>query len=314
MSLAAAFCLFLPPASAQNIPDPNFADAIRDDCPVCIDINNNLTSYAQIETSLEVSYSQISSLAGIEGFTNLQTLECQYNSLDSLPDLPASLKLLYCDYNQLSFLPALPDSLTHLYCEDNQLSSLPALSANLTYMRCGYNQLTSLPALPDGLKNLYCYHTELISLPALPASLMHLNCRFNSSLSCLSALPNGLLELYTSGTQITCIPNQPLNLSMNPVLPLCSVPCDSTTSASNIYAAKPFNVQPNPVSELLQVRFSVDFEENADFRLLDSGGRIVRALSAKGDVEIPVRDLPTGIYWLEVRGARWIFGEKILKN
>lgn len=101
---------------------------------------------------------------------------------------------------------------------------------------------------------------------------------------------------------------------MNPVLPLCSEPCDSSVSTSNILAAKPFTVQPNPVPEVLQVRFSADYEGNADFRLPDFKGRIVRALSGKGDVEIPVGDLPEGIYWLEMRGARWVFGEKILKE
>jgi hypothetical protein len=127
-------------------------------------------------------------------------------------------------------------------------------------------------------------------------------------------LPNGLFVIATSGTQVTCVPNQPPNLNMNPVLPLCSEPCDSSVSTSNILATKPFTVQPNPVSEVLQVRFSADYEANADFRLLDAKGQIVRVLSAKGDVEIPVGDLPQGIYWLEVRGAGWVFGEKILKK
>lgn len=101
---------------------------------------------------------------------------------------------------------------------------------------------------------------------------------------------------------------------MNPVLPLCSEPCDSSVSTTNILATKPFTVQPNPVSEVLQVRFSADFEGNADVRLLDSECRVVRTLSGVGDVEIPVGDLPAGIYWLEVRSAKWVFGEKILKE
>lgn len=100
----------------------------------------------------------------------------------------------------------------------------------------------------------------------------------------------------------------------NKVPTLCSEPCDASVSTSNIYAVKPFSVQPDPVSEVLQVRFSADYEANADFHLLDSNGRIVRVLSAKGNVEIPVGDLPQGIYWLEVRGAKWVFGEKILKK
>jgi hypothetical protein len=48
--------------------------------------------------------------------------------------------------------------------------------------------------------------------------------------------------------------------------------------------------------------------------LQTANGQVVRALPGKGDAEIPVGDLPQGIYWLEVRGARWVFGEKILKK
>lgn len=101
---------------------------------------------------------------------------------------------------------------------------------------------------------------------------------------------------------------------MAPVLPLCSVPCDPSVSTTNILATKPFSIQPNPVSEVLQVLFSADYETNADFHLLNSKGQIVRTLSEKGNVEISVGDLPQGIYWLEVRGAKWVFGEKILKK
>ena len=459
LNLAASFCLFLPSATAQNIPDPNFADAIRNVCPGCIDDNNNLTSAAQDLDSLDVGGAvldswDISNLAGIEGFINLKFLDCSYNHLGSLPTLPASLTYLkcshnlmslppttlpaslkylycpynllnslpdlpdslmhlecsynllgwlptlpaslkylyctnnqlsslpdlpdsltylycshnplgslptlpaslillecshnplgslptlpasltylYCSYNQLNSLPALPDSLKYLYCTNNQLSSLPALPDKLTYwycpytqlnslpalpdkltyLNCSFTQLDSLPALPDSLKNLACFFTKLISLPALPAGLMHLSV-YNTSLYCLPILPNGLKDLLTSGTQITCIPNQPDDLNMVPELPLCSEPCAPLVSTSNILAVKPFSVQPNPMSEVLQVRFSADYEGDADFILLNSNGQIVRALSGKGDVEIPVDDLPQGIYWLEVRTAGWVFGEKVLKK
>ncbi len=394
LSLAAALCLFLQSATAQNIPDPNFADAIRDVCPACIDINNNLTPAAQTLKSLDVAEHEISNLTGIEGFVGLEELSCGYNpltslptlpnnlkslfcynsqlnsitmlpnglkllicegnQLKSLPDLPNSLGTLWCHNNQLKFLPVLPANLAELNCSGNQLKSLPTLPASLTSLRCYNNQLDSLPALPANLEELWCYqnklgylpalpanlealwcyqnqldslpalpanlerlgcnNNQLNSLPTLPAGLTLLNCAYNFYLSCLPFLPNGLVILSSEATQITCIPNQPDSLYMNPVLPLCSEPCDSSVSTSNVYAAKPFSVQPNPVSEVLQVRFSADYEANADFRLFNSNGQIVRALSGKGDVEIPVGDLPEGIYWLEVRGAKWVFGEKILKK
>ena len=375
LNFASAFCLFLPPATAQNIPDPNFAFAISLNCPACIDSGNNLTPAAQNLTYLSISDDNISNLAGIEGFINLKTLKCSgnqlnflpplpntlqhlecihnqlsslpvlpdslrylycsHNPLDSLPALPASLESLICDYNQLSSLPVLPDSLTYLYCAHNQLSSLPALPNGFVHLDCSDNSLNSLPSLPNTLKFLYCHRNLLSWLPALPDSLRHLLCSYNpmgslpalpaglthvqvnnTSISCLPLLPDGLKSLWTSETQITCIPNQPSNpdFSMTPVLPLCSAPCDSSVSTSNILAIKPFNVQPNPVSEVLQVRFSADYEANVEFRLFNSNGQVVRDLSGRGDVELPVGDLPQGIYWLEVRGEGWSFREKILKK
>jgi len=221
---------------------------------------------------------------------------------------------LNCERNQLDSLPALPASLWALYCANNQLTSLPVLPASLYILNCRDNQLTSLPPLPNSLHILNCDNNQLTSLPPLPNSLRELTCLDNPSLSCLPLLPSELDFLFASGTQIICIPNQPPNLSMIPDLPLCSKPCESSVSTSNIYLAKPFTVQPNPVSDILQVRFSADFEGNASLRLLNSGGQVVRTLSGKGDMEIPVGDLPEGIYWLEVRGARWVFGEKILRK
>lgn len=108
LNWAALCCLFMQNTSARNIPDPNFADAIREVCPACIDVNDNLTPAAQNLDSLDVFNSQISNLTGIEGFTNLTYLDCQSNYLDSLPGLPNGLTYLLCNSNQLTSLPAFP--------------------------------------------------------------------------------------------------------------------------------------------------------------------------------------------------------------
>jgi hypothetical protein len=58
------------PLSAQSITisDPNFAAKIRAICPNCIDTSNALLPAASTLTSLDLSSSNITSLAGIEGF------------------------------------------------------------------------------------------------------------------------------------------------------------------------------------------------------------------------------------------------------
>ena len=120
--------------NAQNIPDTNFAAAIRTDCPTCIDASNNLLPPAASLTFLNLHTKNITNLTGIGGFTGLERLDCRFNQLTTLPVLPASLIKLECSGNQLTILPALPNTLTWLECSGNQLTSLPALPTGLTYL------------------------------------------------------------------------------------------------------------------------------------------------------------------------------------
>ena len=110
-------------------------------------------------------------------------LECNYNQLTALPELPSSLTLFYCEQNQLTTLPELPDSLTELHCSSNQLTNLPKLlPASLTWLSCSNNQLTNLPELPAILTNLNCCSNQLTALPELPTSLTWLMCFGNPNL------------------------------------------------------------------------------------------------------------------------------------
>ena len=91
--------------SAQNIVfnDTIFKQALLD---VGVDTGND-GEISQAEalaiTSLDVSGRGITDLTGIENFTNLQTLHCEYNSLTSL-DVSGltSLRLLHCYNNPLT--------------------------------------------------------------------------------------------------------------------------------------------------------------------------------------------------------------------
>ena len=65
------FMLASPNSFSQNIPDVNFANAIRSACPTCIDASNNLLPPASSLNALNVTNKNISDIAGIEGFPML---------------------------------------------------------------------------------------------------------------------------------------------------------------------------------------------------------------------------------------------------
>jgi len=84
--------------------------------------------------------------------------------VDNIPDIPNynQITRIDCSYNQLSYLPDLPSTLTFLHCSNNQLSSLPDLPSTLTHLWCYNNKLSSLPDLPSTIKVLHCSGNQFI--------------------------------------------------------------------------------------------------------------------------------------------------------
>ena len=76
-----SYFMLLQTAHSQNIPDANFAAAIRANCAACIDACNNLTVAAASLTNLDIPNRNISDLTGIGGFTSLQALQCSDNCI-----------------------------------------------------------------------------------------------------------------------------------------------------------------------------------------------------------------------------------------
>ncbi|MFY8037631.1 MAG: hypothetical protein ACOVMQ_10720, partial [Cyclobacteriaceae bacterium] len=179
-ALVLAFWAATIPATASlvDIPDSNFRAKLKMLYPSCF-VGNQLETTCSNITSERILILRglgISDLNGIQYFTALLELNCEYNQLTSLPTLPNTLKKLDCSNNKLTSLPALPLGLTYLACISNQLSILPPLPLGLTYLNCSSNQLSILPPLPNGLKFLSCAYNQLNSLPALPSELDFLGC------------------------------------------------------------------------------------------------------------------------------------------
>lgn len=59
----------------------------------------------------------------IEDKSKITELDFSHRNLTELPDLSEyiNLKILNCCYNKVTYLPELPDSLEKLYCANNQL-------------------------------------------------------------------------------------------------------------------------------------------------------------------------------------------------
>ena len=197
---------------SQTITDVNFAAAIRNVCPTCINASNVLQTPATTLTSLDVSGEMITNLSGIGGFTALQRFECISNLVTNLPALPTSLNYLDITNNQIATLPTLPNGLTTLNCGANRLSSLPTLPTGLTVLDCASNPFTTLPNLPNGLINLQCYGGNFTTLPTLPNGLRILNCG-DGKLTTLPTLPSSLTTFFCYNNPLTSLPNLPASLT-----------------------------------------------------------------------------------------------------
>ncbi len=311
---------------AQRIGDNNFADAIRWQCPTCIDTSNNLTASAQTLRNITLT-NHITDLTGIQAFSNLTSLNVADNDLTFLPPLPPNLKTFRCSNNRLVQLPSLPSGLTVFHCYGNLLTSLPELPKNLEVFNCSQNRLSALPVLPNTLQSFYCSYNNLnglpllpnaltdlgcaannlIKLPDLPPNLILLSCFTNPLLTCLPKLPLSLKYLELSGT-IPCLPNTVIGLTIyrydvnvfnNIVMPTCSTlnpnPCGQLTAVSSDLFEK-IRIFPTITEGVLFVETNHILIEN--IAILNSLGHVLMQTNA---LQIDVSTFPAGLYFVQIK-------------
>ena len=219
------------PIPAGNIvfEDPNF----KSFCTTNYDTNaDGEISYAEalLVTSISCSSCSLTSLKGIESFTNLRALWCDNNSLTAL-DLSENVLIwqLYCNNNNLSTLNVSGCvKLTDLSCDQNSLSALN-VSNNiaLTYLYCPNNQLSSLDVSNNpALISLDCFKNQLSSLNiSNNIALNYVMCSENQ-ISSLDVTNNTLL------TSLSCDSNQLTSLDVSKNTALTSLTCDNNQLSS----------------------------------------------------------------------------------
>jgi len=155
-----------------EIDEINFPDSIFREYVVTYfdqDDNGYLT-VSEIEqvTYIDVSWSGIISLEGINYFFNLEYLYCNNNELRTLDvSRCANLVKLYCYDNELDSLDVSGcTSLGLLYCDNNQLSTLDiSYCTKLVYLHCNSNQLKTLDVSHcANLITLFCFSNQLKEL------------------------------------------------------------------------------------------------------------------------------------------------------
>ena len=137
------------------------------DGTVSLDENNRI-EIMNGGTFLDLQNKNITSLAGIEYFTNLETLNCMGNQLTTLDVTKlTNLETLNCMGNQLTTLDVTKlTNLTGLICAGNQLTTLDVTGlTSLMILVCNDNQLTALDVTGlTSLTSLHCNDNQLVSL------------------------------------------------------------------------------------------------------------------------------------------------------
>jgi Secretion system C-terminal sorting domain len=325
---------------AQKIVDFNFAQAIRQNCPTCLDATNTITEEGGKLRTLTVAIQNISDLTGVLGFSSLTSLNCTNNRISFIPPLPSSLKTLLISHNKLSEVANLPAFLTTLHCQNNQIKVLPDLPISLKIFDCSYNSITVLPQLPAQLQTLFCTHNllsklpvlpkllggldcannKLENLPVLPESLSFLACQNNNGLTCLPKLPDSLSYLYIS-KGISCIPNK-VNKAVIEVFdgivsqailpPICSpvqLAFCPLIPPIVIDSEKKITISPNPTEGEITIKHQgIEIQKIWIFNYF---GQLVQEYDT---ANIDFTNLAAGWYLIKMQTSNGIILEKIMKQ
>lgn len=194
-----------------NFPDGKFREYVKTEFD---EDNNNSLSADEIAKAKDIHLAGkgISSLAGVEHFTNLEELDVQHNEELTTLNLSKNteLKTLKCSNTKLTSLDTSHNKkLVYLQCDYIPTLTTLNVSENkdLKTLYCKHNALTALDLTNNSaLEKLECGDNELTTLDlSKNTELKYFGC-FNSKLSSLDLTNNtNLEELYFCGNNVSNI-------------------------------------------------------------------------------------------------------------
>lgn len=196
-------------AQYVNLPDTNFRNYLKNLYPACFNAAGQMDTTCNdiVNEDQLVVYdnNSIRNIEGVKYFKTLDNLRCYYVPVDSISELPTSLRVLHCYVTNLRKLPPLPAGLQSLQCAGSNITYLPELPAGLEYLDCSRNYISTLPALPNILNHLDCNRNPIHSIQSLPDSLRYFDCS-EDSLTSLPVIPQFITTLYCNYNQLTTLP------------------------------------------------------------------------------------------------------------
>ena len=218
MILVSALFLFCTAAfadvmiDASTFPDKNFRDYVsrRFDKDRSGSLSAGEIANAK---SIDAGHLSISSMAGLEVFTELDYLNCSENNLTALDvSRNTKLKKLYCFTNQLESIDVSKNpQLQVLWCSQNPLTALDVSKNTLLEdLNCIHSFLKALDVSRNTrLKLLYCFDNQITSLDISK----------NTKLEELSCGENRLTKLNVSKNKklvrLSCIRNKLTKLDVS---------------------------------------------------------------------------------------------------
>jgi hypothetical protein len=287
------FGVFNTNAQIVNIPDPNFKDALLH-FDVVDTTGNGLgdsiadtngdgeiqVSEAEAVIGLIVSYYSITSLEGIQSFTNLEVLKSRGNFVQTV-DLSQNVQLewLHLSTNPLISLDVSHNTnLKRLWVYNNDLTELDvSQNPNLESLRCYTNNLTELNIANGNntmLENFLAYE--------------------NPALTCIQvddeAFANNQLEWQKD--------------------PWAFYSEDCALSSIDFENEFQITLFPNPVQETLCIASANPLE--GTIAVIDMQGRII--LLSDGSNSVAVSQLLSGVYFLKIASEGTIILKKFIKK
>jgi hypothetical protein len=263
-------------AQYTNIPDSNFEEAL---ISLGLDVGTVdgqvLTNSIDTVTILNIPYSNIQDLSGIEDFNSLTNLNCYGNPIEEL-DLSNNNQLKILDFGATSVL--LIDLSNNLLLEDIDFGKSPTtcidLSAQsqLTKLRCGHN-----------LKYLNIKNGNNINMTSFSAIS-------NPNLTCINVdSVNWATTNWDSDVD-----------NVNLFSENCQQTCEDFLSISDNYSNLKNSIYPNPASDFIQVNSELN---NGLFtaKMYDLRGRNISTWRVEKNQKISLNNISSGIYLLEIK-------------
>jgi Leucine-rich repeat (LRR) protein len=373
ISILLLFVITLCNAQTINIPDANFKAKLltatysnyvagtgwvssNPTASVKIDTNNDFqiqqNEVANI-TYLNIDSSNISSLEGLQYFTNLKLLFCNYNTIAIISPVGLSnleglniganqlstfnlsgftnLKIYNCSGNlftslDFSGLPSLED----LSCLGNQLTSLNISNlTNLTRLNCQTNQLTNLDLSNNPLiSNLVCNNNLITNLDLRNNPLIStIGCGYNNNLTSIF-IKNGAAQTFNpsfcwlGNPNLNYICADPAEIpALQSFLASCGITQPITIDSSCTLGTLDFgdavtvSITPNPSNGLYKIDFNNALAQNTTIEVYNLLGQKIyeNNINNTDSYLLDITSIASGNYLLKISYNGQVISKKLIK-